>query len=336
MGFDLEFWQRGSQYFWKLGGASRDWIMVAEAHPDAAARPQLFAVPAGRDAPSVYREVLEATPTAIRFPTSLPADGRDALFALAPHFGRWWHDVGQYAAGYRNNPRAPEWDVLPPNTPYPCHSWEKKMVGKRVPGRNGGVITSCATPREPFDAERRKGQVHIQGVGSMPRQRAYNRIRQAGAKRVSTPVEQVGGAVYGFEHGECAVPGPTGMEFPHIVSRCDLEHPAWAGYLEALVEAQEQAAVFAENAGQEEYDCAVRDALQKHPNYKLWEKTATDCARQFHDREEKRRGKATFSTARESMQKRVRALAAGMDVTSAEYTDTLRGGEGKRKPKRRR
>ena len=168
----------------------------------------------------------------------------------------------------------------------------------------------------------------------MPRSRAYNRIRQAGVKRVSTPVEQVGMAVYGWEHGDCPVPGPTGMEFPHVVARCDLEHSVWAGYREALASAQERASIFAENAGQAEWECVVRDLLMEHPKYKLWEKTATACARQFHGREEKRRGKATFSTARESAQKRVRALAAGMDVTSVEYTDTLRGGEGKRRPKR--
>lgn len=133
----------------------------------------------------------------------------------------------------RRNPRPPEWDALPPDTLYRCHAYEAGLVGERVPGRGGGVVTMCATPHEPVGTSHRRGQVQLglPGIGrTMKKSTARGRMRRAGLER-----------------------------------------------------------------------------------------------------EKARRGKATFSTAREAAQHRARAIAEGVDVTSAEYLDTLGGGEGRRR-----
>jgi hypothetical protein len=243
-----------------------------------------------------------------------------------------------YVTTIQPNPRPPEWGQYAPSTPYPCHPWEAGILGLHVPGRGGGTVTACATPAEPLTAKRRRGQVQIglPGVGGvMPKSRARGRVRRAGLETLRTPIEDVAQAVRAYSGSTCPLPYAPGLEFPHTVSRCDPEHKIWKGYADAIADAQERASIEApESAGPEEFECLVRQALESDPRFPVWDAAAQACVRGFDSRESARRGKAAFSQQRERGQARARAVASGVDVSGAEYRDTLRSaerGQGKRR-----
>lgn len=138
----------------------------------------------------------------------------------------------------------------------------------------------------------------------------------------------------GYSRGECVVPYPAGAEFPHRpgTSRGDPEHPAWAGYAEALRDARECAdervAIVAVAEGRDptpaEEECATVACLREHPRFPQWDATAREIAKAYAGRVEAKRLKlGSESFHRERMQARVRAVAEGVDVTDAEYRDTL-------------
>lgn len=325
---DLEHWRAGQHLYWRVGGPSRDWILIAQADPATAAVPYLVAVPPGREAPALYGSFLRAGEHSLDA-DSLPPDGARALDQLAPLFGQWWFGEGRFLA--RDNPRPREWSTLPPNTHYKCHSWERKIVGKKIPGRNGGKVTGCATPAEPVDAKKRRAQVVIDRERLMPRQRAANRLRNKGKKLYVTPFVDVEAAATAYLSGEYELPSPIGMVYPHRLSKCDGDHPVWEGYPEAYEDASERAAIAVEGGASEDWAEVTHDILRLHPRYADWVQATRDCAESFRRQASLRKPKATFSTAREAARRRQDAIAQGVDVTSAEYFDTLGGGEGRRR-----
>jgi hypothetical protein len=233
------------------------------------------------------------------------------------------------------NPRPAEWGQYAPSTPYPCHPWEAGILGLHVPGRGGGTVTACATPAEPLTARRRRGQVQIglPGVGGvMPKARARARVRRAGLETLRTPLEDVAQAAAIYSGASCPLPYPPGLEFPHIVSRCDPEHKVWKGFDAALDDARERASIVAgDDVGPAEFDCLVVEELSRDARFPAWRAAADACVRGFQSRQSSRRGKAAFSQQRERGQARARAIAEGVDVSGAEYRDTLRSAESKRR-----
>jgi hypothetical protein len=130
---------------------------------------------------------------------------------------------------------------------------------------------------------------------------------------------------------------PVGVEFPYRAGAtpCADDHPLWSRY-RATIERAETVLVQA-RITREQPDYAERFAelFRQAPQWEAWDSTTQKCVRDYQSRQKQKRGKAEFSTSREAARKRVAAERAEIDVTGAEYLDTLRGGEGakrKRKP----
>ena len=52
---------------------------------------------------------------------------------------------------------------------------------------------------------------------------------------------------------------------------------------------EEAASIVGENAGPEEFDCLVREALERDPRFPQWEAAASQCTRSFQSRQSERR-----------------------------------------------
>lgn len=223
-----------------------------------------------------------------------------------------------------------------PGTPIPCRKGDA-LLGRQVPGRNAGVVTTCATPDRKHPTEGRVGY-GFPGIGpTMRRSTARNRLR----------AEQLGGVVADDAAGVAQIARmllgdreplamPTGVEFPHRrgTSPCDAEHPRWANYEADLEEARERGALdVGDEADAAEFERATARALdQAHPDYRA---LATSCAKAFERRELDRQGKAIESTTRERSRARAAFVARGGDVGSAEYWDDVIGAlAGKRRGNR--
>ena len=176
--------------------------------------------------------------------------------------------------------------TAPPGSRIPCRS---DLVGAVVPGRGGGLVTSCAAPprREP-----RRRYVFVQTPGGLPGlghsmhvTRARRRIRAGVQRLTSLDAAYLYDAHTAFRR--TGIPAPSGVEFPHRAgtSVCDPEHAVWQGYEEARNDAAEAAAI---QAGDDDaaYVAAMLRELSKHPRFELWERTARGCARAFDDRRE--------------------------------------------------
>lgn len=220
----------------------------------------------------------------------------------------------------RPNPTPREWSLLGPSSYYPCHPWERKKVGKRVPGRGGGTITACATPaktRKGTAAARRRrpeGQYWIGQAAAghaMPKSRVRRRIKAAryrGGLRADDPLT-VHAQVREFERS--GFPAPWGQPFPHRPgsSRLDAQHPAWKGYTAAVKRAIREG----ERTGRDPLD-----VLRGHPRFKEWTAINREAARNY---EARARRVSAHSQQRERAQYRQAAIEAGIDVTSAEFRD---------------
>jgi hypothetical protein len=122
------------------------------------------------------------------------------------------------------------------------------------------------------------------------------------------------------------VPAPPGLEFPHRKgsTRCDPDHPAWNGYVEALEDARERGAIECADAPAPAA-CAprvVRAALGRDPRFAAWDATEGNCVAAYAARRARRRAAGDSST-RQAARARAAFVRAGGDVTSAEYLDTL-------------
>lgn len=240
---------------------------------------------------------------------------------------------------------------IAPSTPRPCRPAEQKRVGTLIPGRRGGTISGCATGdvRHPHEGQWWIG-LPVIGIGfSVRKSTAASRIRNLGKPRRADPRELVAQAATLAlrEAGTDHVPAPTGLEFPHVVgsSRCDPEHRVWERFADALQSARETGAERAamevpDDATMREYERAAdrltAEALRAHPDWADWFATETQCARAWQSREAARKPKAQFSSQRETAQRREAAKMARVDLSSAEWRDTLRSAEHKPTKKGRR
>lgn len=235
-----------------------------------------------------------------------------------------------------------------PSTLYACRPAEAKRVGILIPGRRGGVIAGCATPALEHP---REGQwwIGLPVVGfPIRKSTAARRIRdQFKVRRADDPSEVERASQYALEGDRDHIPYPTGLEFPHIVgsSRCDLEHPLWRRYPGRLADARESgderaAMEIDPDASREEYSQArerfAAEDFARDPQFREWLEAETKCAQGFQSREAARKGKAEFSQGRETAQRRQRAKLERVDLSSAEWKDTLRAAEAKPRTKRPR
>lgn len=143
-------------------------------------------------------------------------------------------NVGVYAS---KPDLGPDGRPLPPESPVPCRGREREWLGRMIPGRHGGTVSACATPR----ADERTGS-HRLMVGlpmrgaetlskSQARERFYPRPRHYDAELAAS----VGSAA------RSRIPGPIDYEFPHSTRGvCCTEHPLWKGYAEALARAEKK------------------------------------------------------------------------------------------------
>lgn len=233
---------------------------------------------------------------------------------------------------YAENPRPKIWDHSPPSSPYACPG--QAYTGVAVPGKGGGTISGCATPSRKRPAEGQYWIGALTGKGRPIRKvTARHRIHRT---RQLVPGDPVLTAAMVDAYEQTGLAAPQGLEFDHLrgSSPCDPDHRTWAGYEDALQDARERASVYGDSLDAEDYARLVAQTLAESPKGSAWTKTASTCAKQYKQRQSAKQ-KATFSTAREAARKRSEALQQGMDTGSAEYRDTLRGGEGSRRRKRK-
>lgn len=191
---------------------------------------------------------------------------------------------------------------LGPGEPYACDARDRRRIGERVPGRGGGRITGCAAP---LAGQKGGAWVLDDGPGRISKARARDRRRDAarGPLVASDPIV-VGAYIRAWERGE-APPAPLGKVLPHAPgrSRCDPEHPAWAGY---------------------EAAAARGELAPGYPRFDFWDELTAQCARQIKSQTRAGARGAVESSTRASARARSEAIGRGVDTTSAEYLDTLR------------
>jgi hypothetical protein len=192
-------------------------------------------------------------------------------------------------------------------------------------------VTGCATPSSAHPSE---GQLWI---GPLPpasggrairkstarTRRRDERLRAEGRHGQADRAAVIETAEYILRTTHPHLPIPTGLEYPHRLgsSACDPEHPLWQSYDEALGEAQERASIeLPPEAGDEEYQAHVLAQMLAHPAWPDWQRTEDQCARDALRRTARSR---TERANTEAMERRRRGAAAGLDLSSAEYLDTL-------------
>jgi len=146
------------------------------------------------------------------------------------------------------------------------------------------------------------------------------------------------------DRAELVAPYPPGLEFRHrcASSICDPGRPEWLGVERAaglLEEARERAAIeLPEDASDTDFQRATEALVRElvGPDWDRWVRVERQCLLDCRARAAAKRGAAGESTARAAARHRQEAIRQGIDVGSAEYRDTLRGGEGPKPAKRRR
>lgn len=192
---------------------------------------------------------------------------------------------------------------------------ENRYMGRVIPGRGGGTISSCAAPSRTSRVAHDKAKAE----GKKPPPRQLQFVVQPGDRRVKASTvrrrlrDQEKGVTSGSAtdiayfadywqraHPGERVPYPVGVEYPHVrgKSKCDRENPVWEGYPDG--------------------DTV---AILGSPQAAAWEEVTQACVEGFEARQAARGPKASGSFARERAQRRQRALAEGVDLTSREYTD---------------
>lgn len=190
-------------------------------------------------------------------------------------------------------------ETLPPSS-----SASPRRLGKIASGR---ARKQALAARKARETERKKAHARKRAPGIDPEYIERHAEARAAAARAGKPW----------------IPSAPGVEQEHARGRvlCAPDHPMWEEMEDALEDARERAAMQNEDEGPPD-DAAIAAILRKHPSYPKWVKVESDCVKSFLKRHGKARG-ATHSAAREARQRRDEAVAAGVDVTSAEYLDTL-------------
>ena len=241
-------------------------------------------------------------------------------------------DVGDIVV--RSNPTPSAWRALGPEAPYACKT---DLLGVQIPGRRGGLVTSCATPRREDYADvggqlaprkGAKGQVAL-GLGglagAMPKGRARRRLTM-GRLVIDRPEarDPMVNAAQFREHIEAHdaagadwIPHPPGLEFPtpeDSPGRCSPRHPVWTR-LAALREDLES------NPLLEPGDVVAE--IRSAPEFETWEKLEDECLRAWRGRVERRIAKTGLeSPQRAAARRRAEAIARG-ESRSTEYLESI-------------
>lgn len=238
-------------------------------------------------------------------------------------------------------PRALEWRTLSPGTLYPCHRWEDAWLGRTIPGRGGGVVTSCATP---LPERPREGLLAVQhpggGVTLFRRNTAKLRVRDKTRFAPGDPVELIEQRIAHARKTKGTTrykPGAPGLEFPHRAgaSECEPEHPLWHQLDDQeetiaerlaieLPEDLEQLPAAERRKARERYRADVVRTLRTSPVWGRAVKAEERCTSEYERRKDKREASRGANPAqREQRQRRAAFIAAGGDPTSAEYLEML-------------
>lgn len=233
----------------------------------------------------------------------------------------------------RPNPPPAAWGALPPSTPYPCKS---AYVGKVVPGKRGGQITSCATPTRRHPKE---GQLAINtphGKQTFLRRTVVKtRLRDQGKRPcdqqrdLATSAMDLGQWLQARRQGlrdGTWIPMPPDYEFPHRAGQGDAcyHYPLWQELREWIKDRRWEEGLS---------EKAMMRKLKRHPRYALWVKTEQKVLDEWEKRVRDRRVVGE-SAPREKARARADYIRRGGDTGAAEYQDTLKG-RSKRRPLKR-
>ena len=259
---------------------------------------------------------------------ALPLLGVVAAFMLLPTLTQ---AMNARAARRRRarNPQPLAWQ-LGPDTPYECRA---PSIGKRIPGRRGGIVKSCATPRpEDYIAGKArkgaKGQWYVAEEGSLPgfgwtmkKSVASRRLRPQKPRDTEYKRDASTSDVdlAAFQHDRKSrdwIPSPPELEFPHAKgsSKCDYYHPLWEAQRQAVAEMPPF------------YDLAdVKRDLRQHPLWPEWQSAEDACVDAWAGRVERRRAKGSEFAPRAVRARLTReAKARGEDVGAAAFLDDLK------------
>ncbi len=189
--------------------------------------------------------------------------------------------------------------------PIPCKR-KTKLIGAAIPGKRGGIVSSCATP-DP--AKPKQGRVWIgpqAGGHPLKRSIATRRLRDAGrnlGEMRKFGVEYVAAEVEAAR-SPFHVPAPIGVEFPHRAgaSKCDPEHKLWQGYNDALADARERASIeVGEEADEDTFNKHVLQIMRAHPSWATWTGTEDECVLGFERRQKAKKRKVAPSYVEEEI-----------------------------------
>lgn len=255
-----------------------------------------------------------------------------------------------------DNPAPKLWDELPAGTPYKCKS---KQVGRTIDhGRFADfVVKTCATPlpetaeqRQRRTKPRREAAFVLQEHGKGPEVVAPGSVVREGLR---TPRATIGEAPQGGVEGIRAqaasmrrhireqeqagayFPEPPGLPYPARVgsSPCLPGAPVWRELEGATME---RVAIM-EEAGAPITRETLSAAMQGSSAFEQAARTENECIARYWERAARSKApKAVLSRTREVALAREAAKAAGVDLQSAEYRDTLEGEQLAKQRSRRR
>ena len=255
----------------------------------------------------------------------------------------WWRYAPRSSPNPRRrpvleNPRPKEWDTLEPGTPYAGS--KSKTLGRAT--RDGlWVVAQRATPTR--QRPREGAYLLVSTAGEPNRVVPASRVREMlRAPRGALVPATVGtDARFMLEEGERDLaahqflPYAPGLPFParEGSSPCLPDAQVWRDLEET---AAERAAFLYEDLGREPTAYELGAALEGDPAWTAAERQWRDCVKQWARIERDKAPKYVEGTAGEVARRRRRAELAGVDLTSAEWTDTLRSREGSFASRKRR
>lgn len=254
----------------------------------------------------------------------------------------WWRYAPRSSPNPRRrqaleNPRPPVWDTLQPGTPYgdPSDSTSKYARTKSI-GRTTAdglwVVVSRATPtrKRPREGAYLLRSTRGKDEIVLPVSRVSRMLKQRG-ELVAVPELTDSRSLLEAEAAELArggfLPFAPGMPFrvPEGSSPCLPGTRVWRELDEA---ASERAALMYDAMGREPRGYELAAALQNDPAFLAAEKQWRACVKKWQRYEQNRKPKYVEGTAGEVARRRRAAELAGVDLTSAEWKDTLRSREG--------
>jgi hypothetical protein len=211
-----------------------------------------------------------------------------------------------------------------------------------VPGRNGGVVQQCATPNVKRPREGQWWIVGPSGANAHPMRKSTVSRRIRDSKKA--PCDAVRSRLFDaaeYTQTRAAldeafhVPAPTEYAWPHRRGQgkgC-AHHRVWTSWHEAITYVQN---FYREHHHRAPSPRELFDAMSQAEDFDRWLEVERAEVEAWGRRVVASRAKTVEGTERAAARHRQRARAAGVDLTSAEYLDSLGGGEGAGRRRRRR